>query len=126
FEATTLSRYDVTVADGGPGDVDGIANGTCELDVDVCVALGECLDEHLTGARVRSRGRAPAAARAEAVELLAGALAALPGGTLIDGARIDFVDTPPSPGACARARLALAAEQSTRKSPAMALEFSTK
>src|SRR4029077_421845 len=59
FEATTLSRYDVTVADGGPGDVDGIANGTCELDVDVCVALGECLDEHLTGARVRSRGRAP-------------------------------------------------------------------
>ena len=86
FEATTLSRYDVTVADGGAGDVDGIANGTCELDIDVCVAPGDCLHEHLTGARVRSRGRAPAAARAEAVKLLAGALAALPGGTLIDAA----------------------------------------
>jgi hypothetical protein len=126
FEATTLSRYDVTVADGGSGDVDGIANGTCELDIDVCVAPGECLGEHLTGARVRSRGRAPAGARAEAVKLLAGALAALPGGTLIDGTRIDFGDTPPSPGACARARLELAAEQSAKKSRAMALKFSTK
>jgi hypothetical protein len=126
FEATTLSRYDVTVADGGAGDVDGIASGTCELDIDVCVAPGDCLHEHLTGARVRSRGRAPAAARAEAVKLLAGALAALPGGTLIDGTRIDFGDTPPSPGACARARLELAAEQSAKKSRAMALELSTK
>jgi hypothetical protein len=126
FEATTLARYDVTVADGGSGDVDGIANGTCELDIDVCVAPGECLGKHLTGARVRSRGRAPAGARAEAVKLLAGALAALPGGTLIDGTRIDFGDTPPSPGACARARLELAAEQSAKKSRAMALKFSTK
>src|SRR5262249_60257327 len=109
FEATTLSRYDVTVTDGSAGDVDGIANGTCEFDVDVCVASGECVDKHLTGVRVRSRGRAPAAARAEAAKLLTDALAALPSGTRIDGRRIDFGDTPPSPGTCARARLELAA-----------------
>jgi hypothetical protein len=126
FEATTLSRYDVTVTDGSSGDVDGSANGTCHLDIDVCVASGECVDEHLTGVRVRSRGRAPAAARAEAAKLLTDALAALPGGTLIDGTRIDFGDTPPSPGTCTHARLELAAEQSTKKSRAMALEFSTK
>src|SRR5262249_12498885 len=108
FEATTLSRYDVTVTDGSSGDVDGRANGTCQLDIDVCVASGECVAEHLTGVRVRSRGRAPAPARAEAAKLLTDALAALPSGTLIDGTWIDFGDTPPSPGTCAHARLELA------------------
>src|SRR5262249_29803049 len=126
FEATTLSRYDVTVTDGGSGDADGIANGTCELDIDVCVASGECVDEHLTGVRVRSRGRAPAAAPAAPAQLLADAVAALPSGTLTDPTRIDFGDPPPAPGTCARARLELAAEQSSKKSRAMALEFSTK
>jgi hypothetical protein len=123
FEATTLAQYGVVLADGGAGDLDGTANGTCEFDVSVCVASGECAGEQLTEARVRPRGRVARAAREEAAGLLVNALATLPGAAPPSDTRVEFGHTPP-PGACARARLRLAAEESARRAPDLSLGIS--
>src|SRR5262245_28380193 len=36
FEASTNTRYEITLTDGGTGDLDGAANGECEAAVRLC------------------------------------------------------------------------------------------
>lgn len=119
--STSLARYDVVLTDGGSGDGDGIANGTCELDVAVCVASDDCPNEGVKGARVRSHGRAPAATRQGAAKLVAAALATLPGGMLVSDTEVAFDPVPPPPGSCGHARLRLAVDESAKRSPTMSL-----
>jgi hypothetical protein len=121
FGSTSLASYDVVLTDGGSGDGDGIANGTCELDVAVCVASDDCPNEGVKGARVRSRGRAPATTRQEAAKLVAAALATLPGGMMVSDTEVAFGSVPPPSGSCGHARLRLAVDESGKSSPTLSL-----
>src|SRR5258706_11697366 len=82
FSQTDLSRYEVAVTDGGPGDLDGQADGSCEFDLTICL-----------GTRARPAIRA-AACMGPGTRSTAGALAPDPIALLEDGTRADVV------GAC--------------------------
>ena len=116
FATTTLAQYELTFVDGGPGDLDGVANGTCEIEFTSCAASGECDGEELTAVRVRTRGGGDKLSRAETAQSVVVALAGLVGATLVDDTTIAFQPAPP-PGACGRARLRLAAVTSGKRAP---------
>src|SRR5262249_41394491 len=115
FKPTTLSRYKVAVEDGGPGDLDGVVDGSCEFAVSLCVdgapSTEECGDEHASRVRVSASGRASWRKKArkriaDAIENLA-ALAANPGAP-VDGSETCSATTVRVPaGASAHSKLGL-------------------
>jgi hypothetical protein len=95
YEATANARYEIVLADGGPGDSDGQANGVCDAAVRVC--RGEmplCTGAAMVSAKVRASGGWNRVVRHAAADEMASALAGLTTGD-----------------ACRVARFSLAAEE---------------
>jgi hypothetical protein len=72
FESSVSARYEVALTDGGQGDLDGVANGSCLASIRVC--RGEttrCEPMTLVSSSVRASGRSTRAARDAAEQVVA-------------------------------------------------------
>jgi hypothetical protein len=80
FAKTVSGRYEVVLTDGAEGDLDGAANGGCQVALELC--RGEsplCEGETIDGARVRAVGGTSPAARETAEEDVTHAIESLAG-----------------------------------------------
>src|SRR5687767_8823555 len=53
----TLPSYAVQVTDGRNGDLDGVANGRCEIELHACIGSSGCGTTTIGQVRVTARGR---------------------------------------------------------------------
>jgi len=74
FSETDLPRYRVQLEDGGPGDLDGVANGACETMVRSCIGTAGCDAVPLDRLKLNVGGR-PRGVAAELAERLTAELA---------------------------------------------------
>ena len=96
FESSLSARYEVFLTDGGPGDLDGVANGSCDASIRLCRAeTPRCEEMTLSAGRVRASGGSTRDAADAAEATVAHSLEAL----------VSTGD------ACSVARVSLAAEE---------------
>ena len=86
-----LARYEIRVPDGGPGDLDGAADGACTLAVSACVGSAACTPEPVERVRVTTRGRSVGAAPRDVAAEIVDAFAQVPG-AVRSGNSITFPD----------------------------------
>ncbi len=100
----TLPRYDVEVTDGGPGDLDEVVDGDCQLALTACLGTPVCPAEPIERVRVSVRGKPsnlpPRDIAAELLDAFAGLSGAEP---IYSG--VDLSGAGPVPEICARARV---------------------
>jgi len=100
----TLPRYDVQVTDGGPGDLDEVVDGDCELALTACLGTPVCPAEPIERVRVSVRGKpsnlSPHDIAAELLDAFAGVSGAEP---IYNG--VDLSGAGPAPEICAQARV---------------------
>ena len=100
----TLPRYDVQVTDGGPGDLDEVIDGDCELALTACLGTPVCPAEPVERVRVSVRGKpsnlSPHEIAAELLAAFAGVSGAEP---IYNG--VDLSGVGPAPEICAQARV---------------------
>ena len=96
YAGSTSARYQIVITDGGPGDLDGAVNGSCETVLELCRdESSQCGDLGMDAGKVRAAGGSSPAARTLVETRVANALE-----SLIE-----------SSNACQIARFALAAEE---------------
>src|SRR5262245_30007692 len=60
FAASTAGHYEIRVTDGGPGDLDGAPDGDCQIDLSVCLGVGDgCQQDATDRVAVDVLGTAP-------------------------------------------------------------------
>lgn len=78
FGESTGARYQITITDGGPGDLDGTVNGSCEAAIELCRDEASlCADLTMDGGKVLAVGGTSGAARTVAETRVANALEAI-------------------------------------------------
>jgi hypothetical protein len=104
-----LSQYEVHVTDGGPGDLDAVADGACDLALTACLGTAACAPAPVHRVRVIARGRPiDATPREIAGEILA-AFENIPGAErAMNGVSVNIPEAT-SPEMCGQARVRLAA-----------------
>jgi hypothetical protein len=109
FASTTNNRYAITVTDGGAGDLDGVADGACDVSLGVCLADAASCDgggrADSAGVRVRGGDRTARAALEAQVR-----------DTLTSIGADDSLDAGDEASRCSATRLRLAAKEDARLS----------
>ena len=111
FPVTFLDapRYEVHITDGGPGDLDGVLDGGCDLALTACLGTAACTPEPVRRVRVTARGRPiDTTPREIAGEILA-AFATIPGAErALNGISVNMPEAT-APEMCGQARVRLPA-----------------
>src|SRR5688572_1417251 len=119
----TLPSYAVQVTDGRDGDLDGVANGRCEIELHACIAGSGCGTTTIGQVRVTARGRAIDSTPREIAAALLDGFASHPDASPVSRSAVTFAaDSLPS-GACGSTRVRLAASS---RAPSFALRLSTR
>jgi hypothetical protein len=112
FAATDLRRWTVEVTDGGPGDADGAADGTCTVALQTCLGATpgtSCTAAPLASVQVSVRGNLAATARRTVAADVADALATVAGARAGRGTRVDVAGDA-APSGCASTTVRLPAD----------------
>lgn len=121
FSESSLPRYDVSIPDGGPGDLDGAVDGACTIAWSACLGAPACtptpLEELRASVRGRPLGTTPRALGRSLIEAFGRAPGAEP------GARSVRFDEEPAPEACGHIRFRMNA--SKRSDRAVTIRVST-